>query len=245
MSHDDPYRPDRDRGAYTPPTDDELPFNRGGGFDARPRGGTPVGGGGRPIPVALLVSLGVLVVIIIGAVVAFSRAGPGASKDAPVVGEPVPQMKVAAPVDAQPVDPAEGLEVYSPSEPVVSTAPPVFAPPPETPAPRPASPAEPAPAKAVTPPVKTVEPAPAPASTAGNAGVQIGAFSTPGIADREYAALAARYPQFASRASKRVQEVTASNGSTVYRTTFAGLSPEDARAFCAAIRASGGDCIIR
>ncbi|RYG09254.1 MAG: SPOR domain-containing protein, partial [Caulobacteraceae bacterium] len=35
MSHDD-NRPDsRDRGAYTPPTDDDLPFNRGGGYDAR------------------------------------------------------------------------------------------------------------------------------------------------------------------------------------------------------------------
>jgi hypothetical protein len=40
MSNEDPYRPNqgRDRGAYTPPTDDDLPFNRGG-YDARRAGG--------------------------------------------------------------------------------------------------------------------------------------------------------------------------------------------------------------
>ena len=43
----------------------------------------------------------------------------------------------------------------------------------------------------------------------------------------------------------RSQEVTASNGSTVYRTTVTGLSQEQARALCGAIRASGGDCILR
>jgi hypothetical protein len=75
--------------------------------------------------------------------------------------------------------------------------------------------------------------------------VQIGAFSSTAVADREYAAVAARFPQFARNATKRVQEVTASNGSTVYRTTFTGLSAADARAFCAAIQAGGGDCVVR
>ena len=85
-----------------------------------------------------------------------------------------------------------------------------------------------------------------PAAPAGGSSiVQIGAFSTPGIADREYSAVAARFPQFAAGATKRVQEVTASNGSTLYRTTFAGLSRDDARAFCAAIKAGGGDCLVR
>ena len=34
MSYDDNNRNDPDRGAYTPPDDDDLPFRRGG-FDAR------------------------------------------------------------------------------------------------------------------------------------------------------------------------------------------------------------------
>ncbi|WP_262423000.1 hypothetical protein [Brevundimonas denitrificans] len=38
MSYDDNNRNDPDRGAYTPPDDDDLPFRRGG-FDAR--GGLP------------------------------------------------------------------------------------------------------------------------------------------------------------------------------------------------------------
>ena len=79
----------------------------------------------------------------------------------------------------------------------------------------------------------------------GSSAVQIGAFSSTAVADRQYAAVAARFPQFARNATKRVQEVTASNGSTVYRTTFQGLSRDDARAFCAAIQSGGGDCLVR
>ncbi len=92
----------------------------------------------------------------------------------------------------------------------------------------------------VTPQPKAETPAPAAVS-----GVQIGAFSTPGIADREYAAIIGRYPQLTGGASKRVQEVTSSTGSTLYRTTVTGISSQDARALCGAIRASGGDCIVR
>ena len=57
---------------------------------------------------------------------------------------------------------------------------------------------------------------------------QIGAFSTPNLAEREYSAVVARYPQLTQGATRRVQEVTASNGSTVYRTTVTGLSREQA-----------------
>ncbi|MCA3718496.1 MAG: SPOR domain-containing protein, partial [Brevundimonas sp.] len=129
---------------------------------------------------------------------------------------------------------------------------PEFAPPPETPLPRPAPrPAETAekaePVRPATPAARPAAETPAPVAdgAGGNAAVQIGAFSSTAVADREYAAVAARFPQFARNATKRVQEVTASNGSTVYRTTFTGLSAADARAFCAAIQAGGGDCLVR
>ncbi|MDZ4364758.1 SPOR domain-containing protein [Brevundimonas sp.] len=242
MSHDDPYRPDggRERGAYTPPDADDLPFQRSA-FDARraPAGKAP--------PVTLLVSAGVLLVLIL-VVVLFYRSGLRSSEDAPpAVGTPVGNLKVEAPVDAQPIDPAEGVDLYEPA-PAPTTAP-TFVPPPEAVAPRPAPAPAATPAPAPTP--RPVTPAPAPAETTpapaagGTASVQIGAFSTPGIADREYAAIAGRYPQFTRGAGKRVQEVTASNGATLYRTTVTGLSRDDARAMCAAIRASGGDCIVR
>lgn len=242
MSYDDDNR-SRNRGAYTPPTDDDLPFNRGG-FDARraPPSKAP--------PVTLLVSAGVLLVLII-AVVLFYRSGLRSSTDAPpAVGTPVAQMKVEAPIDAQPVDPEAGVGLYDETS-ETPTAP-EFAPPPETPLPRPAP--RPIETAEATPPARPTAPAPRPAvetpapvatGAGGSAAVQIGAFSSTAVADREYAAVAARFPSFARNATKRVQEVTASNGSTVYRTTFTGLSADDARAFCAAIQAGGGDCLVR
>ncbi len=240
MSHEDPYRPDRDRGAYTPPTDDDLPYRRQGG------GPRNTGGGGKAPPVTLIVSAGVLLVLII-AVVLFYRSGLRSSTDAPpAVGTPVGNLKVEAPIEAQPIDPAEGVDVYDRGA-APGTEAPTFVPPPETAQPRPTTPTVSTPVPTPAAPVVTPQPkekaeTPAPARVSG---VQIGAFSTPGIADREYAAIVGRYPQLTGGSSKRVQEVTASNGSTVYRTTVTGISTENARALCGAIRASGGDCIIR
>ena len=91
-------------------------------------------------------------------------------------------------------------------------------------------------------PAPKAEPAP---SAGGTSGVQIGAFSTPGLADREFAAIVGRYPRFTGGADKRVQEVTASNGATVYRTTVTGLSREQATGLCNAIKAAGDDCFVR
>ena len=248
MSHEDPYRPngggDRDRGAYTPPTDDDLPFQRNS-YDARRAGGGQGGGGGKAPPVTLIISGAVLLLLII-AVVVFYRSGLRSSTDAPpAVGTPIGELKVEAPLEAQPVDPEAGVSVYGPPSEI--PADPTFIAPPEAVQPRPTAPATPAPAAppvaaAPAPVVKAETPA---APAGGSSIVQIGAFSTPGIADREYSAVAARFPQFAAGATKRVQEVTASNGSTLYRTTFAGLSRDDARAFCAAIKAGGGDCLVR
>lgn len=271
MSHDDHNRSSdpRDRGAYTPPTDDDLPFNRGG-FDPRraPAAKSP--------PVTLIISAVVLLLLIV-AVVIFYRSGLRSSTDAPpAVGTPVGEMKAPAPIEAQPIDPEAGVNVYrdeaqSPDVAPTYAAPPEAALPRPAPQPlppvtstelppaRPASPPSlipPAPAQrpaAVAPPAKApvAAPAPTPATPAapvaasGSSAVQIGAFSSTAIADREYASTASRFPQFARGAEKRVQEVTASNGSTVYRTTFTGLSRERAQAFCAAIKSGGGDCLVR
>lgn len=264
MSHDDPYGPNggRDRGAYTPPTDDDdLPFHRPGGYDARraPARKAP--------PITLLVSAGVLLLLII-AVIAFYRSGVRASNDAPpAVGTPVGDLKAEAPIDAQPIDPEAGVTVYDGAE--DPNAAPTFTPPPEAVLPRPApapvdagalpparpaapAPTTPAPAapRPATPAPATkapavTPPAAAPSSTGGSSAVQIGAFSSREIADREYAAVAARFPAFASGRTKRVEQVTASNGSTVFRTTVNGFSREDARAFCDALKAAGRDCLVR
>ena len=239
MSNEDPDRPNqgRDRGAYTPPTDDDLPFNRGG-YDPRRGGG---GGGGAKGPPMTLIISGVVLLLLIIAVVVYYRAGPRSSNDAPpAVGTPVVQMRVEAPLDAQPVDPEAGINVYNDAESPDAT--PTFVPPPEQVQPRPAAPV--APVAPATPTVKKAEPRPA-LAVGGTSSVQIGAYSTPGLADREFAATLGRFPQFTAGADKRVQEVTASNGSTVYRTTVIGLSREQATGLCTAIKASGGDCFVR
>jgi len=262
MSHDDPngYR---DRGAYTPPTDDDLPFDRGG-FDARR------GRAAKSPPITLIISAVVLLALIV-AVVLYYRSGLRGSSDAPAaVGTPVAEMTVQAPIEAQPIDAGVDTGLYR-DAPADDATNPTFAPPPEAVQPRPAPAIGPAPQPTpaaptvVPPPIPGPAPAPArpaPATTpaptprpaekaapagaaAGSSGVQIGAFSSPEAADREYAALSARHPQYARLAQKRVQEVTTSAGNTVYRTTFQGLSRESAQAFCAAIRSGGGECLVR
>lgn len=258
MSFEDDNKPGR--GAYTPPTDDDLPFRRNS-YD--PRSGRNVGsGGGKAPPVTLIISAVVLLLLII-AVIFFYRSGMRASTDAPpAVGQPVGEMKTAAPIDAQPIDPAEGVRVYR-DETETTDAPVTFTPPPEAPQPRPAAPPTAAPTGQSPPPANTATPAApaprpttptapvaapatkAPVAAGGSASVQIGAFSSTEIADREYAAVAGRFGAYASGAEKRVTEVTSSSGSTLYRTAFSGLSRERAVAFCNALKAAGRDCIVR
>jgi cell division protein FtsN len=260
MSFDDDNKPGR--GAYTPPTDDDLPFRRNS-YD--PRSGRNVGaGGGKAPPVTLIISVVVLILIAVAVAWLYGRSGLRASTDAPpAVGQPVGDMKTAPPIDAQPIDPAAGVRVYR-DEGETTDAPVTFTPPPETPQPRPAAPptaaptgqglpsakpatpAATAPRPTTAPAAPVVAPAPkAPAAAGGSASVQIGAFSSTEIADREYAAVAGRFGSFASGAEKRVTEVTSASGSTLYRTAFSGLSRERAVAFCNALKAAGRDCIVR
>ncbi len=266
MSYDDDHRGNpnagRERGAYTPPTDDDLPFERRS-YDPRraPAAKSP--------PITLIISA-VVLLLLIGAVVVFYRSGVRSSTDAPpAVGTPVESMKVEAPLAAQPIAPEAGVRVYRDGG-EAADAVPTFTPGPEAVEPRPApqplpaapvatgalppaapaatTPSAPAKAAPVSPaPAPKATPAPAPAApvAGGSSGVQIGAFSSTAIADREYAAVAARFGQYASGAEKRVQEVTTANGSTVYRTTFTGMSRERAVAFCNALKAAGRDCIVR
>src|SRR5438552_1665349 len=92
---------EHDRGAYTPPTDTPL------SFDAR----QPVRGH-RPAPYTLIISVLVLVGLI-AAIVLFYRAGVRQAGQAPqTIGEPVGELKGPASPEAQPADPAAGLQIY-------------------------------------------------------------------------------------------------------------------------------------
>lgn len=275
MSNEDPYRPnpgrgyDRDRGAYTPPTDDDLPFDRQGYDGRRGVGGAPYNprGAGRGGPPLTLIISGIVLLALIIAVALYYRAGPRASNDAPpAVGVPVGDMTAEAPIDAQPVNPEAGIDVYEdPATPVTET--PTYVPPPEAVQPRPAPPPDvtPPPSRPdVRPDVLPAPPtrdrprpiidppgpppgddSPSPVPSGGTSAVQIGAFSTPSLAEREYNNVVTRYSRLTEGASRRVQEVQSSSGATLYRTTVTGLSREQATGLCRAIRDGGGECLVR
>ncbi len=114
---------DHERGAYTPPTDAPL------SFDAR----QPVRGS-RPMPVALILSI--LVLLGVGVVlVMFYKSGVRHAGEAPrAVGAPVAGMKSPPPAEAQPQDPAAGLQIYkSENGKPADAITPQFAPAPEQP----------------------------------------------------------------------------------------------------------------
>lgn len=159
---------DIDRGAYTPPTSD-APLS----FDAR----QPVRGS-RPIPFTLIISALVLVGLVV-AIVVFYRSGVREAGQPPqTVGAPIGDMKTAPPAEAQPQDPAAGLQIYKSETGEPAETAPQFTAPPEQPQARPAPqtvvvtppPAAPVAAEpALRPAIKSVEtppakPAPAPAA---------------------------------------------------------------------------------
>lgn len=144
---------EHDRGAYAPPTAD-APLS----FDAR----QPVRGA-RPFPVTLILS-GLVLLGLIAAIFLFYRSGVREAGQPPkTIGTPVAEMKSAAPADAQPQDPAAGLQIYQSEQGAGAPAAgqPNFVPPPEQPLARPDSPpavgAAPPPAAAPTTPVAAAQ----------------------------------------------------------------------------------------
>ncbi|WP_411287983.1 SPOR domain-containing protein [Phenylobacterium sp.] len=117
-----------ERGAYTPPTTD-APLS----FDAR----QPVRGA-RPIPFTLIVSVLVLTALV-AAIFVFYRSGVRQAGQPPqAVGASIDGMKSAATAEAQPQDPAAGLQIYRSDAPGEAAPVPQFTAPPEQPQPRPA-----------------------------------------------------------------------------------------------------------
>jgi len=148
---------DHERGAYTPPHAD-APLS----FDPR----QPVRGA-RPIPLTLILSVLVLAALV-AAILWFYQSGVRQAGEAPqTVGAPVAGIKEAAPPEAQPQDPAAGLQIYrSDDGGQMETLPaePKFTPPPETPQARPTTPVvvtQAPPVQAAPPPVAKTAPPPA------------------------------------------------------------------------------------
>ena len=213
---------DHERGAYTPPTDSPL------SFDAR----QPVRGS-RPFPFTLVIAVLVLVALA-AAIFVFYRSGVRQAGQPPhTVGEPVGEMKVPPPAEAQPQDPAAGLQIYKEDQP--DAAHPQFTSPPEQPQPR-----DVPPAVVIAPP-----PAAAPTTPVGGAVVQIGAVSSTALADKAWNDAVAVAPGLAAGKGKSVEKID-KNGGTLYRTAVTGFASRDAAsAFCAKLKAAGKSCFVR
>lgn len=257
MSHDD-------RGAYTPPSEPPLTF------DAR----RPVRGS-SPLPTTLIASAVLLILLVGAVFLFYRNGARGPNDAPQPVGVPAGETRAPAPPEPQNADPAAGLQIYkadappaqptfvAPPEqptprPAPGAAPAASAPlpPPKAapaPAPTPAAKAAPAAApviKAPPPPAPKAAPppvaaTPAPKAAGGSASVQIGAFSSPALADRGWNDAARIAPGAAAGRGKRVEPVEV-NGTTLYRTFMTGFaSRADAEAFCAELKAAGKSCLVR
>ena len=283
---------DKDRGTYSPPTEDSLSYET-----RRPAGRDKA-------PITLIIS-GIFLVLLLLAVVLFYNSGLNShGRTPPEVGDAIGDIKDGKVEDAKPlsddqmsVDDGSGAKFAPGSEtplrddsasagvatteapapvapitgplpsqannsvitgqPAASVAPlkpPVQAVTPSSSASSTSSiaAAKPAPAAKLPPVAKTAPPAkeladadaPKPAAKGGSA-VQIGAFDSTDIANKQYASVASSYGLFLSGTSKHIEKVETPKG-TFYRTSFTGFStPDKARSFCSALKAAGHDCIVK
>lgn len=172
-------------------------------------------------------------------------------------GEPPPLQPNFTPPPEQPLprQPGPAAPMTSTAAPPPAASPPAASPPPapvtvlpkpaaQPPSPAPAAqpPQKPAPRPA-PPPVRPETPPARPAATGSGAGVQIGAFSSEAIADREWAAAVASAG--GSGRGKRIERVER-DGATLFRTTVTGFPDRAAaQAFCDRLKAGGKSCFVR
>ena len=159
-----------------------------------------------------------------------------------------PQARPAAPLATAPVQtaalpPAKPAPAAPAAPTIESLATAAVAP---KPVPKPVQTAAVTPAKpvAATPAPATTAPKPVAAAT-GPASVQIGALSSPALADKAWTDAVRLAPGLAAGKGKKVEAVD-KNGATLYRTSVTGFpSREAAKAFCEAISASGKSCFVK
>ncbi len=255
---------DRDRGAYTPSGDAPL------SFDAR----QPTGGG-RPPTTLIISALILLVLVValvlyyrsgvrragappvVGQPMSDIRQAPPASAQPrdeaaglAVYGAEQGQAQSATPTfEPSPEEPLPRAQpkARTSAAPASSTPTPLRV---LTPAPQPtAAPKAPVVAEVTTTPKRPAAPtlASAPASPAGSGAslVQIGAFSSPALADKGWNDVARLVPGAMIGRTKKVEPVSAGAG-TLYRAYVGGFaSKAEAMSFCGELKAASHACIVK
>ncbi|MFI4936530.1 MAG: SPOR domain-containing protein [Caulobacterales bacterium] len=163
-----------------------------------------------------------------------------------------PQPRPGAPVAAAPAGAAPAAQPA-----VVNAVPPPPAPPVQATQAKPAKPLtiasltdaanapKPAAAKPASKPAVKIAAAAAAAPTAGAGWVQIGAFSSPALAEKGWTAIARLEPAAMAGKGKKVEPMT-KGGEALYRTYITGFSSKaSAQAFCDKLKAAGKSCLVK
>ena len=169
----------------------------------------------------------------------------------PVVVKPAPAGPAPTATSLPPAQPAApALRPAQNPPPAPVAAAPALKPAPPAPAPKPAPKPTVAATIAAPPapkPAEKAKPAPAqpPAARAGVAAVQIGAVSSPALADKTWNDAVAVAPGLAAGKGKGVEKVER-DGKTLYRTAVTGFASRDAaQAFCGKLKAAGKACFVK
>lgn len=81
--------------------------------------------------------------------------------------------------------------------------------------------------------------------TTNQCAVQIGAFSSMSIGQRELQTVSSRFPELTRPFGVHIRPVTTSSGAIAYRTMFVGGSRAEAHALCNALKNAGRNCLVR
>ncbi|HXQ45497.1 MAG TPA: SPOR domain-containing protein [Caulobacteraceae bacterium] len=181
--------------------------------------------------------------------------GPEQPQPRPVA-RPAPPPPVAT-MPLRPAEPAPTVVAQNAAQTSARTPPATAKTAPPTPKVAPQPPPKVAPAKTVvakltpptppkTPPAKVPPPvATTTTATSGAAMVQIGALSSPELADKALSDVARQMGGAMAGKTRRV-EPTSKDGKTFYRADLGGFADRAAAAsFCASLKAKGGSCIVR
>lgn len=160
--------------------------------------------------------------------VAESAPPPAAAPTTPIASAPAPELR-----------PAQAAPVPVPARTKVEPKPPAASPPAQSSV---AHKVEPKSSAAAAPKVEPARSAPA---KAGSVSAQVGAVSSPELADKTWNQAVAAAPGLAAGRGKGVEKVQV-GGKTLYRTLVTGFADRaQAQAFCARLKAAGKACFVR
>ncbi|ESQ91704.1 hypothetical protein ABAC460_05030 [Asticcacaulis sp. AC460] len=236
---------DKDRGTYSPPTEDNL------SYESRRTASRD------QAPLTLIIS-GIVLVVVLLAAVLFYNSGLSNKGRLPLeVGDTLGEFRDEKVTDAkvlseEDMNAGTGEAKFAPGSEIptlrdsAASAETNVAPPVATPIEGPLPSQKPVETTPVPAPAAETKPEakPQPIASSGTSAVQIGAFNSQELANAEYAKVASSFGLFVGGAGKSIQKVETERG-TLYRATFTGLSAEKAKSFCAALKAASRQCIVR